>query len=543
MWYNITAMRGKLALVLILAALGVCAFIFYMKRTVILPSELEVSIKGSSTESIRIFYDRGKGYTETQSLSAGFTGAEDESVAIKLPTVTIRGIRVFAGGQGSSLDISSICIRDWATEDCWSPEEIAAEFRPVRDISEFSASGGALHMRSSGVAPHFEYKGDFSRLQNRLRKDFMLIGVGALTLLLLPIFLIHIERSEGDDSVLGPFEPVWTTIKVVVVAAAVVLVIASICEGLIHLGLRNRNFYAKLPEPAKRIVRDVYAKFVMPEPQFMTSCATYDRELFYTLQPGGACVLGTTEFSSEIRPNKLGVRDTEDSLAAPEVVVLGDSSAMGYGVAADAAFPARLGRALGKRTLNASVPSYGTARETMMLGRVDMAEARVIVIQHSPDDYDENAWYMKNGATLPARGADQYASFVSAHSADRGYFFGKYLIEVLRKAERLFRKPDAPAAASAEAKLFLQVVGAMDLSTLDRVVVIELARGSHDAEFITALSTEIKKGWPDLEGKVIPVDVSKYLGEDHFFTLDGHLNGDGHDVVAKVIASALKGTQ
>jgi len=536
-------MRGKLALALILVAVGVCAFIFYMKRTVIVPGAVEIAFKGTSTETVRIFYDRGKGYSETQVITTTLTGLEDETAVLKLPSFSISGIRIFVGGQGSVLGISSICYKDLASQECWSAPEIASDFAPVRDISDFSVSNGVLHMKSSGLIPHFEYKGDFRRLQTRLRKEFMMIAIGALTFLLLPMFLIHFESSSEDGSALGALEPVWTTIKIVVVVVAVVAVIASACEGLIQFGLRNKNFYAKLPTSGKRIIREVYLKHVQPQPQFMPKCAAYDRELFYTLLPGGACTIGTREFSSEIRVNSMGVRDSEGALKAPEAVVIGDSTAMGYGVAAGAAFPARLGKLLGKRTLDAAVPSYGTARQSMMLGRVDLADARVLVIQYSPDDFDENSWYMKNGGTMPGRGADQYAGFVTSSSVSRDYFFGKYLIETLKKAEKLFRKPDEPVAAIAAAKLFMQVLGTMDLSMFERVVVVEVGQGPQDAGFVTALSAEIRNAWPALEGKVTPLDVSKYLGEEHFFPLDGHLNESGHEVVAKVIASALQPAQ
>ncbi len=64
--------------------------------------------------------------------------------------------------------------------------------------------------------------------------------------------------------------------------------------------------------------------------QFEPRCARYDPELTYTLRPGVFYFSGK-KFNNEFRVNSLGVRDTEDSLVAPEVVVLGDSVAMGWG--------------------------------------------------------------------------------------------------------------------------------------------------------------------------------------------------------------------
>ena len=57
----------------------------------------------------------------------------------------------------------------------------------------------------------------------------------------------------------------------------------------------------------------------------------YDPELTYRLRPG-ACTFSELEFVTDYRINSLGVRDDEASLDGPEIIVLGDSFAMGWGV-------------------------------------------------------------------------------------------------------------------------------------------------------------------------------------------------------------------
>src|SRR4029077_2394599 len=59
--------------------------------------------------------------------------------------------------------------------------------------------------------------------------------------------------------------------------------------------------------------------------------ARYDPELLYTLRPG-QFTFSNVEFSTPYVVNSLGVRDDERSLAQPEIVVVGDSYAMGWGV-------------------------------------------------------------------------------------------------------------------------------------------------------------------------------------------------------------------
>ncbi|HUG80890.1 MAG TPA: hypothetical protein VML01_04455, partial [Bryobacterales bacterium] len=56
----------------------------------------------------------------------------------------------------------------------------------------------------------------------------------------------------------------------------------------------------------------------------LPECAEFDARLTYRLRPG-ACTFSELEFSTHYEINSLGVRDDEQSLDAPEIVVLGDS--------------------------------------------------------------------------------------------------------------------------------------------------------------------------------------------------------------------------
>ena len=96
--------------------------------------------------------------------------------------------------------------------------------------------------------------------------------------------------------------------------------------------------------------------------------ARYDPELFYTLEPG-AFMFSNPEFSTQFVVNRIGVRDNQRSLEQPEIVVAGDSYAMGWGVQQDESFPELIERRTGRRVLNAAMSSYGTVRERRMLDR------------------------------------------------------------------------------------------------------------------------------------------------------------------------------
>jgi len=103
------------------------------------------------------------------------------------------------------------------------------------------------------------------------------------------------------------------------------------------------------------------------------------------------------EFDVVYRVNAAGLRGDDRALAAPALVVLGDSFALGWGVAEDEAFPQQLARRLGVRVLNAGVPSYGTARELLLLRRLDRSALRVLVVQYAWNDRAENRSYVEGG--------------------------------------------------------------------------------------------------------------------------------------------------
>ena len=113
-------------------------------------------------------------------------------------------------------------------------------------------------------------------------------------------------------------------------------------------------------------------------------CAKYDKELFYTLKPGN-CIFDIADSTDEYSINSLGVRDDEESLTKPDVVFLGDSYTMGWGVSNEETYVKLIENKTGLKVLNAGISSYGTAREIGLLERIDTSNLKYLVIQYCPD--------------------------------------------------------------------------------------------------------------------------------------------------------------
>ena len=213
-----------------------------------------------------------------------------------------------------------------------------------------------------------------------------------------------------------------------------VSIAAVLVETIFLVMLHVPSMTAKTPAPFRRLVQQVYRHFNRSLIQFDPRCARYDPGITYTLEPG-TCTFENLEFKNVFRINRMGVRDEEASLRAPDVIVLGDSHAMGWGVDQEDAIPQRIARITGLRVLNAAVSSYGTAREMMMLDRLDTSRLRVLIVQYSDNDVMENRAFHNGGDHLSIMTDAQYQDIVHHYASQHSYYPGKYLF-------RLFMKDD-----------------------------------------------------------------------------------------------------
>lgn len=278
--------------------------------------------------------------------------------------------------------------------------------------------------------------------------------------------------------------------------------------------------------------------------QFLPECAEFDPELGYRLEPG-TCRFATRAFDTTLAINSLGVRDSEDALVAPAILVAGDSYAMGWGVAQHETVAHQLARITGKKTLNLGVSSYGTAREMLLLRRADLSAAETLVIQYCENDFSENRSYSRGGGRLRTMDRARYEETVADHRETTRYAPGKYIrrfVPLLWQGLRGFPEPDPVRPCVQDARLFLGVLRLAPPPRPLRVVVFEGLYGpEHRTCFIEALEDRVRfGGLPDWISELHTVDVASFLGEDDYLPLDGHLAASGHRRVAEAIAAVLE---
>jgi hypothetical protein len=326
------------------------------------------------------------------------------------------------------------------------------------------------------------------------------------------------------------------------------LVAGAIIEIILVTMLHAPRLTAASPAPVRRLVQQVYRHFNRALIQFNPDCAIYDPDVTYTLKPG-VCTFGNLEFENRYSVNHLGLRDDEDDLVAPEVIVLGDSHAMGWGVDQDQSFPRVMAKAVGVRTLDAAVSSYATVREMRMLDRLDASHLKVLVIQYADNDQPENRAFRDEHNQLTITSRAQYETIVNHYMAQRGYYPGKYVWRMFMKVTRLETpEPDQLKMEvldpDVEAGLFLNALEHAGRTPLDavQVVVLEVNQElGHPKRFITAVD-KVARGdtHPAWVRRLLTFDTTSVLKDDDFYVLDDHMNAKGHEAVGTGLATVVR---
>jgi hypothetical protein len=129
-------------------------------------------------------------------------------------------------------------------------------------------------------------------------------------------------------------------------------------------------------------------------------CAQFDAELLYK-PVEGSCHFKNPEFDLVMHFDAQG-RVSPHPQGGMGIAVLGDSYAMGWGVADDKTYAAVMERDLGRPVYNLGVGSYGTYRELLRLEKSGLLpEVDTVVIQYCENDITENLEKLKGD--VPSR--------------------------------------------------------------------------------------------------------------------------------------------
>ncbi len=284
----------------------------------------------------------------------------------------------------------------------------------------------------------------------------------------------------------------------------------------------------------------------------------YDPQLSYTLQPNAEWRFVNTEFDTHYATNSLGLRDDEESLRAPEVVVIGDSYAMGWGVEHAETFAQVIEELTGKKVLNAGTWSYATARSVAALQRFDLSNMKYLVVQVCDNDYTENKRFADLGDKVPILEQHRFDQQGANAAAQVGYYPFKYTLwtyeilpDVLAQSalvwqggeSALLKKDDASRSPATEAEYFLNVMthAPVDLSGAQLITLQINAWNSGSFAFLSELRGAIAEGrYPAHIANMRVIDISPALDDEDWFALDSHLTASGHRKIAEQVAGQIE---
>jgi hypothetical protein len=317
--------------------------------------------------------------------------------------------------------------------------------------------------------------------------------------------------------------------RTVIINVITALVFALIFEAIISFGLRNPHIIPGFVAP---YFQDYYLSQDRKIIQ-VTECAQYDSELFYMLKPGD-CAFKNREFDVMNSVNSAGLRDDQSSLEKPSIVALGDSFTMGWGIPQDKTFSQVLENTVNKKVLNAGMSSFGTAREMILLERLNLSGLDQIIIQYHPNDFEENQQYVQEGFHLRVRTPYSYDSLKEAINGRTDYFVFKHLAGVSKSfALQLRPRKSKIPGDTVQAQMFLKILKHARVGDRARqVVVFKIDKyGENTVGFENAVDHLLTQ--PEFSGMNIKtVRIGSPLESEDYFILDDHINENGHAKLA-----------
>ena len=339
-------------------------------------------------------------------------------------------------------------------------------------------------------------------------------------------------------------------IKIILVNVFLFLLLLSLYEGYMFVMVRSPRLLGMCPRRIQNSIGYLYTWGYGDIIQFTPECAIYDKGLGYTLRPG-SFVFSGREFSNTYYVNSVGVRDDEASLHHPQIIVAGDSVTMGWGVNQEETYAQLIEKKFGATVLNAAVSSYGTAREMMMLTRVQTDKLKYLIVQYCGNDYGENKQFYLGNNVLHTMTEEKYNYYTDLYNKSKDYFLGKYLLMKIKKRIREFKTTDQAEVSyqldKDEVDFFLNafIHGPVDLNGVQIIAFVVNGRNPADnIDFTRKLKKRIStQNLPPFIKNMIVLDTSTILKQNHFYVLDAHPNRLGHEVMANEIAKAIENAE
>ena len=265
----------------------------------------------------------------------------------------------------------------------------------------------------------------------------------------------------------------------------------------------------------------------------------YDSELFYVLKPG-EFKYSNMEFSTSYHINQAGFRDDDRSLDFPDLIFLGDSYTMGWGVEQEEIFTNILEHQLNVKSLNLGIASYGTAREYLAFEKTKHDSCQLIILQFCPNDVKENRAFIENNFQLNISPKGKFKKEIIWNKLYQIYFPLKYVhssiyffTDKLKPATKNNGKKSAPLHGGIneqEISDFFNILKKIKNSFKGEIIIFNLGMN-----ITTPAINEQFEKWLSIN-KLEGVHVfpsTDYLSKEDYLPLDTHLKISGNKKLAE----------
>ena len=271
-------------------------------------------------------------------------------------------------------------------------------------------------------------------------------------------------------------------------------------------------------------------------------CFLPDSDLGYK-QIVGDCYFKNTEFDTVLKFNENGavLNNHKKNKNAPNIVVVGDSHAIGWGVNYNETFSYLLSN-FGYKVTNLSMSSYGTEQEVLAaINSEDFNNVDTIIIQYCNNDLSKNKINISDYRDTEFK----YYSNVEKNEFS--------LKSKLSNASKYYLKTfELIGFYSLPIKSMWNFFDASQKKNID-----VLENSSIHKEFIINVLKKYKKelnnknvivfysngygvkftDWDSLESNFNFIDLN--LDRSHYYVIDDHLNKSGHEYIAKKLINIL----
>ena len=328
--------------------------------------------------------------------------------------------------------------------------------------------------------------------------------------------------------------------KIIAYNLIILFVVLGGLEWYLNTKLNDPRSAPKWLLPALRsYYHERHCNIIQQNPEY----AQYDSTLFYTLRPG-TFKYENLEFSTTYNVNRKGVRDDEESLNYPKILVLGDSYSMGWGVEQDATYASILERKIGVKILNTAISSYGTAREITSLEKFKTDSVEYVIIQYCPNDYTENKNWVRGLNELHVSSEETYNTASELHLERNQYYFLKHVLNIpgylgekkkyiAQKSTGIKKKEKVVTPA----KAFLSILkSSKKIPASAKIILFNMEAERSNNAFITDVKNLLDLEYASsLHDRLSYIDFTGKINDKHRFVLDPHLNAGGHQVLADEI--------